>query len=114
MTSIQHRLQGKGAVCIQLDGDLLARQARFVAVAENKDFNASCAAACLEVEAANQFPSRKVVGLIDHGNRVRCIRKPNASELDVARDRIGGDRDRLDLSLRMFPRVAAEKGQPSG
>ena len=103
VTSVEHRLQGKIAVFIHLDGDFLADEAWFVAAAEDEHFDPRLAAARLEFEAAHQFTSREIVGLIDDGDGVGRIRQPHATELDVAGDRVRRDRDRLDPSLRMFP-----------
>ena len=52
VTSVEHRLKGKIAVCIQLDGDLLADQAWFVAAAEDEHFDPRSAATRREFEAA--------------------------------------------------------------
>ena len=70
---IQHRLKGKIAVCIHLDGDLLADQAGFVAAAEDEHFDRSSASARLKLEAAYQFPRCEIVGLIDQSYRVGCV-----------------------------------------
>jgi hypothetical protein len=88
MPSVDHHPKSKIAVCVRLDGHLLADQAWFVAAAEDEHFDPSFAAARLEVEAAHQFPGCEIVGLIDHRDGVGRIRKPNPSQLDVAGDRI--------------------------
>ena len=83
-----------------------------LAATEDEHFDPRLAALRLEFEAAHQFTSREFVGLIDDGDGVGRIRQPHASELDVAGDRVRRDRDRLDPSLRMFPRVPADEREP--
>ena len=96
VTSIDQRFEGKIAVHVELDGDLLADEARFFAAAEDEHFDPGSAAAPLEFEAAYQFPCREIVSLIDHRDCVRSVGQPYPCELNVARDRVRRDRDRLD------------------
>ena len=43
---------------------------------------------------------------------MKGVRQPNTSDLNVSRQGIWRNRDRLDASLRMFPRIAANKRKP--
>ena len=70
VTSIDQRFKGEIAVRVELDGNLLADEARFFAAAEDEHFDPGSAAAPLEFEAAYQFPRCEIVSLIDHRDRV--------------------------------------------
>ena len=77
VASVEHRLEGKIAVLVELDGDLLADQARFVAAAEDEDFDPRFPAGDVEPEAAREFASLEVVGLIHNSHGVGRVGQPN-------------------------------------
>ena len=112
MSTVDQRLEEKIAVHVELNDNLLADQTGFFSPAEDERLDFGFAAARFEFEAAREFAGGEIIGLIDHRDRGGRIGQPHACELNVACERVGRDRDRLDQTLRVLARVPAEEREP--
>jgi hypothetical protein len=101
-------LQLAGAVHRQ--GDFLADQGRILAAGEGQHRAADPPLASGEHEPASQFTRSEVVGLFQVADLMQLVRKPNAIDGDVAGQRIGRRRGRLDAALWILAGIAADQG----